>query len=74
MRDIFSRSGGENEFVTKGFGNGPSCFEKRFEVGFGGFLKTQSGLATVASVRVTAGKQRRFGNPDAILVPPNLHF
>jgi hypothetical protein len=74
MRDIFPQSGGENEFVPKGFGNRASGFEERFKVGFGGFLKTQSGFSTVASVRVTARQQRRFGNPYAIFIAPELDF
>jgi hypothetical protein len=69
-RGIFAhRSGGENEFVAKGFRNGPSGFEQRFEMRLGGLLETHGGFAPVASVRVAAGQQRRFGDPHAIFVP-----
>ena len=69
-RRVFApKSGGENEFVAKGFRNGPSGFEQRFEMRFGGLLKTQGGFTPVASVRVTARQQRRFGDPHAVFVP-----
>ena len=54
MKDIFPRSGGENEFVTEGFRNRASGFEQRFEMIFRSLLKTQSGFATIPPVRVTA--------------------
>src|SRR5476651_2702359 len=74
-RRIFThRSGGENEFIAKGFGNGASGFEQRFEMLFGGLLKTQCGFAPVVSVRVAAGQQRRFGNPHAVFVLSDLDF
>lgn len=57
MKDIFSRSGGENKFIAESFGNRPSGFEQRFEMFFGGLLKTKGSFAPVASVRVTAGQQ-----------------
>ena len=74
MKDIFPRSGGEDEFVAKGFGNRASGLEQCFEMLFGGLLKTKGGFAPVASVRVTAGEQRRFGNPNAVFVLTQLHF
>jgi len=40
----------------------------------GSLLESQSGLATVAPVRVATGKQRGFGNPDTVLVLTKLHF
>ena len=58
MRDVLPRLGGENEFVTEGFGNRASGFEQRFEVVFRSLLKTQSCFAPVPPVRVTA-RQRR---------------
>ena len=74
MRDICPRSGGEDEFVAEGFGDGASGFQQRFKMRFGGLLKTQRGLAPVASVRMTAGQQRRFGDPHTVFVLPELHF
>ena len=74
MKDTFPRSGGENKFITEGFWNRASGFKQRFEMRLGGLLKTQSGFAPVASVRVTAGQQRRFGNPHAVFILPELHF
>jgi hypothetical protein len=41
---------------------------------FGGLLKPQCSLAPVTSMRVAAGQQRRFSNPHAIFVLPELHF
>ena len=56
MRDTFPRSGGQNKFVAESFGNRASGFEERFEVGFGGLLKTQNGFAPITSVRMAAGQ------------------
>ena len=74
MRDIFPRSGGENKFIAEGFGNGAPGFEEDFEMRLGGLLKPQGSLTPVASVRMAAGQQRRFGDPHAIFVPTELHF
>jgi hypothetical protein len=74
MKDISPRSGGENEFVTESCGNGTAGFKERFEVRFGGLLKTQSCFTAVASVRVTAGQQCGFGNPYTVFILPELHF
>ena len=74
MRDIFPRSGGENKFIAESFWNWTPGFKERFKVSFGGLLKPQSGFAPVASVRVTAGQQRRFSDPHAVFILPELHF
>ena len=74
MKDISPRSGSEDEFVAEGFRNGTPGFEERFEMGFGGLLKTQGRFAPVASVRVTAGQQTGLGNPDAIFILSELHL
>jgi hypothetical protein len=74
-RGVFAhRSGGENEFVAEGDRNRAARFEQGFQVDFGGLLKTERGFAPVASVRMAAGKQRRFCNPHAVFIPPDLHF
>jgi hypothetical protein len=67
-------SGGEDEFVAEGGGNGASGFEQGFEVGFGGLLKAEHGFTPVASMRVAAGKQAGFGDPHAILIVAELNF
>ena len=56
MRDIFPRSGGENEFVAEGFRDGASGFKQRFKVRLGGLLKAKGGFTPVASVRVATGQ------------------
>lgn len=68
------RSGGEDEFVAEGGRDGASGFEQRFQMGLGGLLKSQGGLAAVAPVRVAAGQQGGFGNPHAVFVLTKLHF
>jgi hypothetical protein len=74
-RRIFThRSGGENKFIAKGFGNGASGFKQRFEMRLGGLLKAEGGFAPVVAVRVAAGQQRRFGNPHAVFVLSELNF
>jgi hypothetical protein len=75
VRGIFAyASGGQNEFITESLGDGTTCLQKRFQVGFGRLLKTQNRLAPVASVRVAARKQAGFGNPHAVFVTPRLDF
>jgi len=68
------RSGGEDEFVAEGGRDGTSGFEQGFQMRLGGLLKSKSGLATVAPVRVAAGQQGGFGNPDAVFILTELHF
>mgnify|MGYP000973868562 CR=1 FL=1 len=68
------RSGREHKLVAEGRRNGTTGVKQRFKVDLGGLLKTESGFAPVAPVRVTAGKQLGFGNPDAVFVLPELHF
>lgn len=67
-------SGGENEFVTEGHGNRAASFEQCFQMDFGGLLKAERGFTPVASVRMAARQQRRFGNPHAVFILPELHF
>src|ERR1041384_4838529 len=67
-------SSGENELVAESWRDGASGFEQSFQMRFGGLLKTERGFAAVASVRVTAGQQRRLGNPHAVFVLTELHF
>jgi hypothetical protein len=67
-------SGGENKFVAESRRNGASGFEQRFQVSFGGLLKAKRGFAAVTPVRVAAGQQAGLGYPDAVLIPPDLHF
>ena len=68
------RSGGENKFVAESGWNGASGFEQRFQMRFGGLLKTKGGFAPVASLCMTTRQQQRFGNPDAVFILTNLHF
>lgn len=74
MKDIFPQSGGENKFVAEGFGNRTARFQQCFEMIFRGLLKSQGRFAAVAPMRVAAGQQRRFGNPNAVFVPPEIYF
>jgi hypothetical protein len=67
-------SGGENELVAESGWNGASGFKQRFQMRFGGLLKTKGGLAPVASMRVAAGQQGGFGNPYAVFILTELHF
>lgn len=74
-RGIFAhRSGGENKFVAESGRDGTSGFEQSFQMRLGGLLKSQSGLATVAPVRVATGQQGGFGNPHAVFILSELHF
>ncbi len=73
-RESAHRSGGENEFVAEGGGDGASGFEERFQMGLGGLLKAERGFAPVAPVRVTAGQERRFGDPHAVFILTKLNF
>jgi len=74
-RGIFAHgSGSENKFVAEGRRDGASGFEQRFQVDLGGLLKAQRCLAAVASVRVAAGQERRFGNPHAVFILTKSHF
>ena len=68
------RSGGKNKFVAEGGRDGTSGFEQGFQVRLGGLLESKGGLATVAPVRVAAGQQGGFGNPDSIFILTELHF
>ena len=68
------RSGGEDEFVAEGGRDGTSGFEQGFQMRLGGLLESKGGLATVAPVRVAAGQQGGFGNPDAVFILTELHF
>lgn len=74
-RGVFGHgSGGENKFVAESRRNGASGFEQRFQVSFGGLLKAKRDFAAVTPVRVAAGQQAGLGYPDAVLIPPDLHF
>ena len=68
------RSGGEDEFVAEGCRNGTAGVEQRFQMRLGGLLKTQGRFAPVAPVRVAAGEQNGFRNPNAVFVLPDLNF
>ena len=68
------RSGGENELVAEGGGDGASGFEQRFQMGLGGLLKAERGFAPVAPVRVATGQQRRSGDPHAVFILTKLNF
>jgi len=67
-------SSGENKLIAESGGDGAAGFKQRFQVRFGGLLKTEGGFAPVAPVCVTTGQQQRFGNPHAVFIPTNLHF
>jgi hypothetical protein len=54
--------------------DGASDFEQSFQMRLGSLLESKGGLATVAPVRVAAGQQNRFGNPDAVFILTELHF
>jgi hypothetical protein len=74
-RGVFAhRSGGENKFVAESHGDRAARFEQCFQMSLGGLLKAEGGFAPVAPVRVAAGQERRFGNPNAVLVLTDLHF
>ena len=67
-------SRGEDELVAESGWDGASGFKEGFQMRFGGSLETKRGFAPIASVRVTTGQQRRFGNPNAVFILTNLHF
>ena len=68
------RSGGEDKLVAEGRGNGASGFKQRFQMRFGGLLKTKGGFTPVAALCVTTGQQQRFGDPHAVFILTKLHF
>ena len=68
------RSGGEDEFIAESSRDGTSGFEQSFQMRLGGLLESQSGLATIAPVRVAARQQSGFGNPNAVFILTKLHF
>jgi hypothetical protein len=72
MADVFSKR--TNEPLRRELRDGASGFEQGFQVRLGGLLKSKGGLATVAPVRVAAGQQGGFGNPDAVFILTELHF
>lgn len=67
-------SGGQNEPVTESDRNGPSGFEQGFQMGFGGFLKTQQSFPAVFAVGVAAGKLFGLGDSNAGFVPSQVNF
>lgn len=74
-RGVFSHaSGGQNEFVAKGGGDGAARFEQCFQMGLGGLLKAERGFTPVASVGVTTRQEWRLGNPHAVFILADLHF
>jgi hypothetical protein len=68
------KSRGENEFVAESGWDGASGFQQRLQMGLGGLLEAQDGLAPVLPVRMAAGQQGRFRNPYPVLVAPHLNF
>lgn len=73
VRGIFPHgSGGEDEFVAKGGGDGTPGFQQRFQMNFGGLLKAEKSFAPVASVRVASRQQGGLGNPHAVFILPDL--
>lgn len=74
-RGVFAHgSGGEDKFVAESRWNGSPGFEQRLQMGFGGPLEAERGFAAVAPVRMAAGQQRRFGDPNAVLILSQLHL
>lgn len=67
-------SGGEDEFVAERGRDGAAGFEQRLQVRLGRLLKAQGGFPAVASLRVAAGQEAGFGDPDPIFILPELHF
>lgn len=67
-KEIFPRSGDENEFFAKGDRDGSSGFQQSFQMSFGRLLKPKDGLSAVRAVGVTAWEKERFGNPDTVFV------
>ena len=67
-------SGGENKLVAESGWDGASGLKQRFQMRFGGLLKTKGGFAPVAPMCVTTGQQRRFGDPYTVFIPTELHF
>ena len=72
MADVFSKR--TNEPLRRELRDGASGFEQGFQVRLGRLLESKGGLATVAPVRMAAGQQDGFGNPDAIFILTELHF
>ncbi len=54
--------------------DGTTGSEQRFEMELGSLLETQVGFAPVASVRVAAGQQGGFGNPNPVFILTDLNF
>ena len=67
-------SGGKDKLIAERGRNGAAGFQERLEVRLGGLLKAKHGFTAVAAVRVAAGKQGGFGNPDAVFILSDLHF
>ena len=67
-------SSGENELVAESGWNGASGFKQRFQMRFGGLLKTNGSFAPVAPLCVTTGQQQRLGDPYAVFILTELHF
>ena len=67
-------SGREDEFVAEGRRNRASCFQQRFQMDLGRFLKPKQGLAFVLSVRVAAGQEEAFRDENAVFVAADFDF
>ncbi len=75
MPDVFTkRKRSEVMSRSRSRRDGAARFQQGFEVRLGGLLKVKKGFAPVASVRVAAGQQAGFGDPDAVFIPSNLHL
>ena len=73
-REFAHNSGGKDELVAKGGGNGAASFEEGFEVRLGGLLETEDGLTAVLAVGMAARQESGLGNPHLVLVAAYLDF
>src|SRR4030095_10543089 len=61
-------SGRENKFVAERRRDRATGFQQSFQMCFGGLLKAEQGLASVASVSVAAGQEAGFGDPHTVFI------
>ena len=67
-------SGGQDEFVPKGRGDGTTGFQQRHQMGLCGLLEAENRFAPVASVGVTTWQHAGLGNPHAVFILTDQHF
>jgi hypothetical protein len=67
-------SGGEDELVAKGRRDRPAGFQRSLQMCLRRLLEAEQRLTPVTAMRVTAGQKAGLGDPDPVLVPPELHL